>query len=197
MLKIKKCIKCGKSDVEIISYYYARERLAEYISRFENVHKAIAIYLPVCKSCATKFDKYRKERLYKTNAAMILICLLVITGFWGFIWFMQPTYAYLAFIPIILSMISAIIAISLFISVYRSPDRISRYFKLKESGQLIVKTEGYSMESEFKEAIEEEIKFRSQESSYLKCPKCGTPQLITQDFCNSCGKDLRILRKSE
>lgn len=192
MLKLKKCIKCGKSDSEITSYYYTRTFGEPRI-----IHKTVGIYLPVCKSCAIKFDKYRKERLYKTNAATIFICLLVITGFWGFIWLTQPSSTYFAFIPFTLSMIFAIIAISLFISVFRSPDRISRYFKLMESGNLNVKTEGYSLESEIKEAIEEEIKFRSQESSYLKCPKCGTPQLITQDFCNSCGKDLRILRKFE
>jgi len=187
----KNCIKCEKSEDEIINYYYTRT-----FGELRDLQTTVGIYIPVCESCAKKFDKYRKQKHYLTNIISTFICLMILTSYWGSIWYLHPEYKNLAFIPILLSIMCATIMISLSIPIIRSPDRTSRYFKLQKNGKLIIKNEEYlnNLESEIKEHLKEEIRLRSQETSYFKCPKCDALQLINQDFCNSCGKDLRILK---
>ncbi|MFX1493574.1 MAG: hypothetical protein ACFFBZ_04765 [Promethearchaeota archaeon] len=185
----KNCIKCGKSEVKIINYYYARTS-----GEFGDVQTTVGRYIPVCEFCAKEFDRYRKQKENLKNAGSFFICLFILSGFWGFIWLFHPDFNALIFIPMCLSIIFAIITVFLFTSIIASPDRISRYFKLKKDGTIIIKNENWMVKTEIEYYIKEEFNRIVNEDSFIKCPKCGALGLTHQDFCNFCGKDLRMLK---
>ena len=74
------------------------------------------------------------------------------------------------------------------------PYRVSKFLKLKGKGKIAIKDPEYRGEFEILDTVIAEGKTngQQQEEKKIVCPGCGTSYNGFKDFCNSCGKDLRI-----
>ncbi len=180
----KKCIKCQKENVDLHEFQYTR-------TRGLNSFKTVSISFPVCDSCEKDFKNYK---MIGTLVEIFLFFAIGLT-FFRLISTYMPITSQIRQILLILSIVCAILTIVFYFFKMIHPNRISRYISLKMDGRIKIKDSEYEKETG-KHILEKKINESNkmeQEIDIVRCPKCGSKQFKSKDFCNNCGKELRIM----
>ncbi|MFX1411630.1 MAG: zinc-ribbon domain-containing protein [Promethearchaeota archaeon] len=186
------CIKCKRKDIDIEEYKYVITKKT-FFSFFNQskLYSSRELKLPVCKSCKRDLEKFRKYHNHYEGSKYYLICSICLAII---LWFVIMRFVVWIFLlAFLISILVSIVIIVIIIIRFTHPNRIDKYIDVKK-GQVKIRDQEFLMEMET-HLISEIGKLREEEKKPIYCPKCGAKRRISDDFCNSCGKDLRGLRE--
>ncbi|MHA1241985.1 MAG: hypothetical protein ACTSQU_14560 [Promethearchaeota archaeon] len=187
----QKCIKCKASHLQLIDFQYVKiEKKKERM-----------VTIPVCEFCKKDIIGYKKYENYydEHKNRCIFSCIpIIIAGFFlsiflPFFMFLQNTFFIYIAIFFLVSILSIFISGIKIIMKFIHPHRINKFMKLDKNGRLIIKDPEYRAEFEKLNESKTEI----QLDLNIICPSCGAKYSKFIDFCNSCGKDMRIVFRNE
>jgi len=188
----KKCIKCKRTDVELHKFTYAKTKTKRKHS--SKSYSTMYTSFPVCSSCKQEFEKsYKVENVFENIKYISLISFLI--SIYLVIELLRGSSSGLIRGLLIITASITIIGIGLYVKTKLDPNRIRNYINLKKTGEVSI------TDKEFQQEVIEHIVSEKEEEALKKnigvgmitCPKCGSQQLKSIDFCNACGKELRNL----
>lgn len=186
----KKCIKCKRSGLKLHKFTYARTK-KKVGSKSYNTNY---ISFPVCSSCKLEFEKsYKIENAFGNIKYVSIISLLI--AIYMVVELLRGSTFWLISLILIITTSLTIIGIALYVKIKVDPNRIGNYINLKKTGEVSI------TDKEFQQEIVEHVVAKKEEEDFgrktgigiITCPKCGSQQLKSIDFCNICGKELRNL----
>ena len=191
----KICIKCKRKDTDIkeFNYVITKKSFASFFSRSKSFSN-IELKLPVCDSCSRDLKKFNKYHNYYEGTKYYIYCSLLIAVFFGYAMITYSSFEVWVF-PVIFSgyvLISFILGIIIIIR-FTSSDRIEKLIKLVGKNQVEIKDQEFLTEVKTKLNSKIVESFETEDKEIF-CPKCGAKESSKADFCNSCGKDLRVLK---
>jgi predicted RNA-binding Zn-ribbon protein involved in translation (DUF1610 family) len=182
-----KCIKCKKTDVELDEFKYRIFKKRGNLMWNNLVQTEMkTLKIPICKSCRPEIERLNKYENYYATTKYYILCTLPLSIIYGI--FSLENILWL--IPFIVFTVGSIILLYFYYIRFAHPSTIS---KLLNNEQYMLEIRN-NLETKVKDGIEILL---NKEQTIIYCPKCGAQRTALDDFCNSCGKDLRQLRISK
>jgi len=188
-----RCVKCNRADVPLIKFRTAFSFLESSSTssifsrsfRRREEWSTYSIAFPVCRKCKNKFRRYQVFRLIKNLLYFINIFTPIITI--NLVFFNPKVGFPFNISPLIFSVG---LTVTLVLIYKYHPHRIRNYIEIDKGGRVLIKNPSYEEEI-YKHKMVKDLE-NKYEINKVPCPKCGSLIRKDVDFCNSCGKDLRI-----
>jgi len=144
-----------------------------------------------------KVKKLAKKSKFVLLILVVMILPTIFFNFYSGLFASSDIISFLMIVSFFVVVFAIVVLLPKLIATIH-PGKLSRYIMIKRNGEVVIKDPDFNTEMaklKVKQVAEEvyDETYGVEEENRFYCPKCGKEYRQGIPFCNTCGKDLRVL----